>query len=74
MSNFNAGYNMNPFNCKPDCPNRNPYCHNVTTCEQYRKFREYHEMTEENRKKYLRDYNYTMTNIMDAKKRGKRER
>ena len=71
MGRFNFGY-QNPFLCG-DCPNRNPYCHNVETCEQYRKFREYNEMTKSNRRKYMESLGIMIESATDAKERKRKK-
>lgn len=40
----------NPYICPRECPKRSAYCHNVETCEQYRKFRELNEEINEKKR------------------------
>ena len=72
LSKLYSGY-FNPHTCEPDCPNRSPYCHNVETCEQYRKYREYNEMTRTNRRKYMERVGVTIESTANAMKRRRKK-
>ena len=73
LNKFNLAY-YNPWTCKPDCPNRSPYCHNIETCEQYRKYCEHNEMTKANRRKYMKAREIIAHSVQDAKERKRKKR
>ena len=73
MNSFNTGY-FNPYTCKTDCPNRSPYCHSIKTCEQYRKYCEYNEMTKANRRKYMKEIDVIARSVEDIKKKMRKKR
>ena len=72
MKRVYSGY-YNPYTCGQECPNRSPYCHNVETCERYRKYREYNEMTRANRRKYMERIGISIESTTDAKERKRRK-